>query len=106
VAFTDDGQRLVGIPAKRQVSSHSRGMSDPLLMPSTTPFLILFLFININRLSQIQNIQFSQVRDSLVEDSMMSQLKKIWNIYRIKFAEPEMVMLGLKPREISTPHNR
>jgi hypothetical protein len=77
VAFTDDGQRLVGIPAKRQVSSHSLCMSDPLLMPSTTLFLILFLFININRLSQIQNIQFSQVRDSLVEDSMMSQLKKI-----------------------------
>ena len=40
VAFTDDGQRLVGIPAKRQVSSPSFCMSDPLLMPTTTLFIL------------------------------------------------------------------
>ena len=42
VIFTYDGQKLVGIPPKRQVSSHFKAITDPFLMPSTTPFLILF----------------------------------------------------------------
>ena len=37
VAFTEDGQRLVGIPAKRQVSSHT--------LHCDRKFLILLLYI-------------------------------------------------------------
>jgi molecular chaperone DnaK (HSP70) len=64
VAFTDDGQRLVGLPAKRQVCLLDYSQSILLIFPD-------------NRQSQTQKTHCMQQRDLLGVDLMMQQLRKI-----------------------------
>jgi len=87
VAFTNDGQRLVGVPAKRQVTPLSlNSLTKHHLRPSPTPKTLSM-----------------PPRDSSVEDTMMLMSKRMPSIFPTRSSETTTVMPLLKLEAKSTP---